>query len=180
MKKFLAVSFALAALLLSAGVKADTLTFSYNFFDGKTISGSFNGMLSGDIFDVSSANPIIYNGTSLPVDPSDIRSLSDFPSGALQPTVSLSGLQANQDIFVCAQGFTGGNCSFSSEGGFFFGVFGAAAGDALNNTSFEQYDQSRWHASVTAVPEPETFAMMLVGLGSMGAIARRRKAKLTA
>jgi hypothetical protein len=29
---------------------------------------------------------------------------------------------------------------------------------------------------VTAVPEPETFAMLLAGLGVMGAIARRRKA----
>jgi len=31
--------------------------------------------------------------------------------------------------------------------------------------------------SVTAVPEPETYAMMLAGLGLMGAIARRRKQK---
>ena len=31
--------------------------------------------------------------------------------------------------------------------------------------------------SVTAVPEPETYAMLLAGLGLMGAIARRRKDK---
>ena len=30
-------------------------------------------------------------------------------------------------------------------------------------------------AAVTAVPEPETYAMLLAGLGLMGAIARRRK-----
>ena len=30
---------------------------------------------------------------------------------------------------------------------------------------------------VTSVPEPETYAMMLAGLGLMGAVARRRKAK---
>jgi len=30
---------------------------------------------------------------------------------------------------------------------------------------------------VTAVPEPETYAMLLAGLGLMGTIARRRKAK---
>ena len=32
-------------------------------------------------------------------------------------------------------------------------------------------------AHVTAVPEPETYAMLLAGLGVMGAVARRRKAK---
>lgn len=30
-------------------------------------------------------------------------------------------------------------------------------------------------ANVTAVPEPESYAMLLAGLGLMGAIARRRK-----
>jgi hypothetical protein len=34
--------------------------------------------------------------------------------------------------------------------------------------------------TVTAVPEPETYAMLLAGLGLMGAVARRRKAKQVA
>lgn len=33
------------------------------------------------------------------------------------------------------------------------------------------------NVSVTAVPEPETYAMLLAGLGVMGAVARRRKAQ---
>jgi hypothetical protein len=32
-------------------------------------------------------------------------------------------------------------------------------------------------APVAAVPEPETYAMMLAGLGMMATIARRRKSK---
>jgi len=32
-------------------------------------------------------------------------------------------------------------------------------------------------SSVTAVPEPETYAMLLAGLGLVGFMARRRKAK---
>jgi hypothetical protein len=31
--------------------------------------------------------------------------------------------------------------------------------------------------SVTAVPEPETYALMLAGLGVVGFVARRRKTK---
>jgi PEP-CTERM motif len=34
------------------------------------------------------------------------------------------------------------------------------------------------HAFITAVPEPETYAMLLAGLGLMGAIARRRKSRV--
>ncbi len=37
--------------------------------------------------------------------------------------------------------------------------------------------QSESLVTVSAVPEPETYAMMLAGLGLVGAIARRRKAK---
>ena len=33
------------------------------------------------------------------------------------------------------------------------------------------------NVSVTAVPEPETYAMLLAGLGVMGAVARRRQSK---
>jgi hypothetical protein len=47
----------------------------------------------------------------------------------------------------------------------------------LNGTSQGIGDES-WQvagATVTAVPEPETYAMLLAGLGVMGAIARRRK-----
>ena len=42
-----------------------------------------------------------------------------------------------------------------------------------------QYSGSISDFSVTAVPEPETYALMLAGLGLVGGIARRRKQKTT-
>jgi hypothetical protein len=46
---------------------------------------------------------------------------------------------------------------------YFLSMQNSAYGPALDNVS------------VTAVPEPESYAMLLAGLGLMGAIARRRK-----
>ena len=57
-------------------------------------------------------------------------------------------------------------------------VVGTGA-DTLRFAAFgaqDTYGGSLDNVSVTAVPEPETFAMMLAGLGLMGAVARRRKA----
>lgn len=37
-------------------------------------------------------------------------------------------------------------------------------------------DDGQWHLQIAAVPEPETYAMLLAGLGLIGAVARRRRA----
>ncbi len=38
-------------------------------------------------------------------------------------------------------------------------------------------DSGDYHVTVSAVPEPETYAMLLAGLGLVGAVTRRRKRK---
>jgi len=55
---------------------------------------------------------------------------------------------------------------------------GVAADSALKLYYFDSNDYDNTGsimANVTAVPEPETYGMMLVGLGLMGFVARRRK-----
>ena len=42
------------------------------------------------------------------------------------------------------------------------------------SASWNAFETDNFAYSVTAVPEPESYAMMLAGLGLMGAIARRR------
>lgn len=54
--------------------------------------------------------------------------------------------------------------TFSSSGA----LYPIYNGFTLDNISF---------AATAAIPEPETYAMLLAGLGVMGAVARRRKAK---
>ena len=54
----------------------------------------------------------------------------------------------------------------------------AAAGEGFKNEAWGISSASvQSTAMVSAVPEPETYAMMLAGLGLIGTIARRRKAK---
>ena len=62
----------------------------------------------------------------------------------------------------------------NSGGGFFLFISGAAPLGTIGSL----YNGSITVAAVPAVPEPETYAMLLAGLGVMGAIAiRRNKSK---
>ena len=68
-----------------------------------------------------------------------------------------------------------GNQSFAS----YFNV-SATGGDVITKVTFASSGmafETDNHAFVTAVPEAQTYAMMLAGLGLMGAIVRRRKSR---
>jgi len=56
-------------------------------------------------------------------------------------------------------------------------VFNDDDDDSVNPDSNLGYDTLRFVAQTGAVPEPETYAMMLAGLGLLGFAARRRKQK---
>ncbi|MBK7422087.1 MAG: PEP-CTERM sorting domain-containing protein [Propionivibrio sp.] len=46
------------------------------------------------------------------------------------------------------------------------------------NDTYHDNNTGHFDVNVTAVPEPETYAMLLAGLGLMGAVARRKKKSL--
>ena len=60
--------------------------------------------------------------------------------------------------------------TFSTSGGTPHGYSGIGKHFALENITVNE--------AVTAVPEPESYAMLLAGLAAMGVVVRRRKAKL--
>ncbi len=69
----------------------------------------------------------------------------------------------NTDLVTRAQGLLNGYSNYN--------------GPSLYSFTFYQSASKQDFIVATSVPEPETYAMMLAGLGLMGAIARRRKAK---
>jgi hypothetical protein len=56
-------------------------------------------------------------------------------------------------------------------------VSGIDINEAIRRCGGSQLGEGYYISAVTPVPEPETYAMMLAGLGLMGTIARRRKNK---
>jgi PEP-CTERM motif len=78
-------------------------------------------------------------------------------------------------------GIAGSNTNGGMSGGFRF-LNSAGTDPLVLSNSWNSWNVPNMQYSanfVSAVPEPETYAMMLAGLGLIGTIARRRKAKQT-
>jgi choice-of-anchor C domain-containing protein len=72
-------------------------------------------------------------------------------------------------------GKSAGSMGWTTYSTTFVAVSNATTLSFASNTS-GAYGPALDNVSVSAVPEPESFAMLLAGLGMMGVIARRRKA----
>lgn len=76
------------------------------------------------------------------------------------------------DLFVYVPNAVFGNASYV----YLYSMFGAKGGNYAENDGFEEWAVR--NPTVAAIPEPETYALMMAGLGAMGFVARRRKKAL--
>lgn len=163
---------------LSTSASADTFSFSQGGYSGGgSIAGSFtaidlnhDGQIQSFLGEVSAFSLMFAGDTvvgSFTHSLSDLNGLVyDLGSGFIGDgqTLSIEGMASNWHGTI---GF-----DFASGYGPTGGIGGRAIDIATGATS-----TSSQLISVTAVPEPEAYAMLLAGLGLMGAVARRRKAK---
>jgi len=147
-----------------------------------TNNGYINGLVSGDF--------VAFNGGAVPVSFEALTAdgLFNFNSVHLGAawysglSVAVEGFRDGVSVYstvVSALTYTGStlvNFGWTKLDKVSFTSLASPAGTPLDN--FSTYNRAfvMDNLSVSAVPEPETYALMLAGLGLMGAITRRRKA----
>lgn len=114
------------------------------------------------------------------------NSLQFQVSGALSQFSSISFQFLSQPINVVASNKNGvltatfndvRNASYSLPASQSYNVRVVATANSSFSGSTAGLTVNAFASTVTAVPEPETYAMFLAGLGLMGAVARRRMIK---
>ncbi len=131
----------------------DVLTLTINGLE--TFTGSFN--LGGG----GPSDTMFGSGTAVTLNSYGVSPGTSI--GWSGGTTSVSGLSFN-----LLAGLNTFNFAYSAPG--------------VNNWGGQSVNDEGWgiaSASVSAVPEPETYAMLLAGLGMMGTIVRRRNKALT-
>jgi hypothetical protein len=169
------IATALVASSLSA--QADTYLFSQTGFNG---GGILTGSFSGADLDLNGILDASYG---------EVSSFSlSFSGGTFAPAFTLGyGDLAGLTYQISSGNFLGDNgVNGSGEGiaawdalhSYFSGIGPLAVmGGQIGDASFNPLTTTTSLISVTAVPEPQSFAMLLAGLGLMGFMARRRRAR---
>ena len=150
---------------------------------------------SGNFANEPSPNTIMFflnaNNAVLDVTNGFDTGFSFFYSSSTAATVNVyGGLGGTGDLLasldLTAQGFnncvgdpTGGFCNWTAVGVEFIGTaFSIDFGGTANQTGFDDITFGSATPGGGAVPEPGTWAMMLLGFGAVGFAMRRRKSAL--
>jgi hypothetical protein len=174
MKKILQSALLLLPLFFFSAANATTFTFSYyyNGINTPKVTGAISGTQVGNLITDLSDVKLWVNGVQ-------------YTDNLFIDSYWLPGRDAvmSTDISLNNFSFTGNQFSFHIGTGTAKYVE-TALSSALGSDSDEAHRwplsdlQSRWHIEAVPepVPEPETYALFLIGIGAIGVIKRRRHA----
>lgn len=174
--KSIAAAFALAATVLAVPAHADNLSANWGTHDMAELGLGYHFAQSGSFIDTFSFN------LALTSDLSSVTVANNLPQifGIANGMVSLfSGVAGDNtaDTLVGSYSFNGttGETQHAfnalTSGNYFYQVKGDLTGALGGNYLLTS---SAVASSPALVPEPETYAMLLAGLGVVGIAARRR------
>lgn len=178
MKNMLKTAVLLAALATGAA-RAETFNFSYTFTDNMTLTGSLSGDLVGSLVENVSDVHASFNGSDL-TGTLNAYGWNTATHGFDTGVAAVLSTDASKNNFVFVDSTVIDNDSFNNDLYFFNdSKLGQEAGIVNLNTNDVDIDHpasGKWTLTpaVSAVPEADSVAMLLAGLGLVGFIARRR------
>ena len=186
--KTLCASLAALAMIggmsVAAPVTAATFLFSYNGVDADDSTRTF---AASGVFTTTDTTSIVGGRNAFTV-----TGISGLRNGIV--ITGLASLFPSQDggadnfLFLGSSNFTNFGVSYSLADGTFANLY-SGFGDGLNREIFDNeitgtdsrfgfITSSILPAPVAAIPEPATWAMMLIGFGAIGAALRRQNAEV--
>ena len=132
------------------------------------VTGSFNSVSLGTLTLSTLSNVMGEFGSGTGTIQGTLPQFPGFSFSIPLQTISFTGYSLT-NLAGGLPALTGSGSSFS------FSNLAAGTYRLAASGSVDGFGAAFGGYTVTAVPEPETFAMLLAGLGLMGTIARRRK-----
>ncbi len=186
---FRPAALAIAALLV--GAAAHAAPYTVRAFDNSSAGGTglaTISLLAGQIFSVSASSDDLWSAGALPrYSDADGLTYSRFAT-ATDDSGQAVGTQIGANFGLYSQGNLSaayGTLVGQIDSGDYFVIgsafSGAAAATGTLNLYYwdsnqgDNFGEIRADVNVAGVPEPETYALMLAGLGALGFVARRRR-----
>jgi hypothetical protein len=155
--------------------------YSFDFGNSNIVSGTFEGTANGnlvtDLLNITASyNGVSFNGSgslsNLYYDPSDSSAIAS----GWTPNKGHVSFDGTDNNFL----FIDSNYPLTNYSNFIYSISSvhsthSSQGDDYFGDFSQQWYLAEINQQTTAVPEPETLAMMLLGLPMMAWTARRRK-----